>query len=482
MKQILLYLLLFSIAETKAQKKVPFIDSILNNRTIKIPVYKLAVAGNESKVLIMEFAKNEFVDTAGISVLNNAEILSIDLVFTDYPAKLDLKPLNKKRFMALSKLLPNAMTNPYTQWQMIRQMNGYSKETANGMLHGFVINYRKKTTGAETRKEIALIKSVTPEEIIIEPEIEKQPSKKKANHWEVIHRNGRSKYLFYNDRQIKSIGADKKIVGKEIEKRDSLFSISVKDAFQSRLLTEGDKSNYKGKDSVYILLYPKKETDSFLLKRAYKTKVVHQRDSTVLTILKRNKFRNMLMVVDVTGSMSSYTSQVIQWISEEGNQQNLKSMVCFNDGDGKQTEVKQIGNTGGIYGEAYQDPIQISELIQTTMNRGSGGDLGENVCEAILKAIALFREYDDVVLIADSWAPARDITLAAQIKKPVKIVVCGDYAPHEDYVEIAYKTGGSLHLTNEDITDFSMLKSGKQLIIRGKNYIFQNGRVVAYLK
>jgi len=482
MKQILfsLSLLLFSVAP--AQKPSAFIDSILRNQTLKIPSYKLAVAGNESKVFTMPFAKSEFLDTTGIHCLNDAEILSIDLVFTDYPAKLDLKPLNKSRFMALSKLLPNAMSNPYTLWQTIRQMDGHDKQTAEPMLHGFVINYRKRATRFETRKEIELIKRLTPEEIIVEPEpVKETQPQKKPNNWDMIHKP-RTKYLFYADRQVKAIGPNKKEVGKDMEKKDSLFSMHIKDALRFKLLSEKEKETYMGKDSTYVLLYPNAEQDTMLLKRLYKPRLVYQYDSTIMTVFKRNNFRNMLVVADVTGSMSPYTSQVIQWLSEEANQQNLRSLVCFNDGDGRLPEAKQIGNTGGIYGEAYNNPIQISELIQKVMNKGSGGDTPENVCEALLKAMAMFKNYGDVVLIADSWAPARDIQLVSQITRPIRVVACGDFPPHADYVSIAFLTGGSIHFANDDITDLSILKTGKPLTIKGKNYIVQDGRVVVQLR
>jgi hypothetical protein len=480
MKQIVLYLLLISVAH--AQKPAAFVDSILNNRTLKIPAYNLAVTGNESKLLTMPFGKSDFLDTSGITALQDAEILSIDLVFTDYPAKLDLKPLNKSRFLGLIKLLPNAMLNPYTQWQVFRQMDGFDKETAKGMVHGFVINYRKKATRSETKKEIALIKTLTPEEIIIVPEPKKEEPKKKVNNWDIIHKAGRTKYLFYRDRQIKAIGPDKDVLLKEMVHNDSLFSISTTEAMRSRFVEGKDKELYKGKDSAYVLLYPTPEADTMLLKRMYKPRLIFQKDSSVISIFKRNRFKNMLVVADVTGSMSPYTSQLIQWLSDEANQQNLRSLVCFNDGDGKQTELKQLGNTGGVYGEKYENPVQISELIQRVMNKGSGGDTPENVCEALIKAIDLFKDYGDVVLIADSWAPARDIELASQISKPVKIIACGDFAPHADYVDIAFRTGGSIHLTDQDITGLSILATSKELTIRGRSYKLMNGRVVVALK
>ena len=181
--------------------------------------------------------------------------------------------------------------------------------------------------------------------------------------------------------------------------------------------------------------------------------------------------------------MSVYNAQVIQWVALQGNQQNLKALVCFNDGDGKATEQKTIGSTGGMYGEAFNNPTQIGDLMEAVMQKGSGGDVPENNCEAIIKATEMFANYKDVVLIADSWAPVRDIELVNKITKPIKVIVCGnDLGPHPDYVTIAFTTNGSLHFNDEDVYDFSSLANNKILTIKGTNYMLKNGKVVYALK
>ncbi len=478
MKHGLSFVLILLLLQSNAQQPTAFIDSILNNRTLKIPAYHLATAGNQSKFFAMQFGKSEFVDTTGLYILRNADILSIDLVFTDYPAKLDLKPLNKSRFIALSKLLPRAMKNPFTQWQIFRQMDGSTKETAKNMLHGFVVNYRIKESIDETVKEIELLKSYTPELM----EKKEDDMKAKANHWALMHDDRKRKYMVYKDRLVKGINPDREKLEMQKEKRDTLLSFVTKDALSLKLIDEKEKSMYAKKDSVYVLLFPLPEPDTFLLRRMERSKVAPQEDSTIIKALTRNKFKNMLVVADVTNSMAPFTVQLIQWLSEEGQQQNLRSFVCFNDGDGKQVEYKQIGNTGGIYGAEYKNPVQVSELMQEVMAKGSGGDFPENVCEALIKGIAMFKNYDDVVLIADSWAPVRDIELVSKITKPVKVILCGDFSPQADYVTIALLTGGSLHFMNEDMVDLSPLKNGKTLMIRGKEYALQGDKVVALLR
>ncbi|MCU0321670.1 MAG: hypothetical protein MUE72_04595, partial [Chitinophagaceae bacterium] len=378
--------------------------------------------------------------------------------FTDYPSSLDLKPLNRSRFTQLNKYLPNAILNKHTQWLIIRQMNGYDKNSAKDMFHGFVINYRLPIADKERKQEIEYIKFVTPDPV---PEPEEAVTEKilvkkeKARHWDII-RNGETKYNILLDRFIKKISNNKQKVDEEFLKKDTIVVLTRKDAL------------------------PKKV--EHILPRA-KSIVVLKKDSTFFNIVGRNQFKNMLVVADVTTSMNQYNAQIIQWIALQTNQQNLKALVCFNDGDDKQTEQKTIGATGGIYGEAFASPTQIGNLMEKVMSKGSGGDIAENNCEAMIKAMNMFNNYEDVVLIADSWAPVRDIELLPQIKKPIKIIVCGnDLGPHPDYVSIAYFTNGSLHFMDGDVADFSLLKENKIMNIKGTNYVLKNGRVVYALK
>lgn len=465
-----------------AQSIEAFVDSILSNKTIKIPVYKQQFSSFESKFFLMEFGKSQFVDTTGMAVLQNAELLSVNLVFTDYPSNLDLKPLNRSRFIQLNKLLPKAMFNKHTQWQVIRQMDGADKNSAKGMLHGFVINYRLPITVKERNKEIDYIRAVTPEPVIV-PEsdviVEEVPKKKeKVRHWDAIH-NSQNTYNILFDRAVKKISHNKKAIDEEFSKRDSIVVFSTKDALRYKIISGKERDIDVKKDSVFILLDALPKQEVVIPPARVKPQVVLKKDSTVINILKRNKLTNLLVIADVTSSMAPYNAQVIQWVSHLTSEHNLKALVCFNDGDGKQTEQKIIGSTGGIYGEVYSSAIQLGELMERVMSKGSGGDFPENDCEAILKGIELFSDYENIALIADSWAPVRDIELVHQIKKPVNVIVCGnDLGTHPDYVAIAYFTNGSLSFNDVDVNDFSALKEGKVMNIKGTNYILKNGKVM----
>ena len=408
-------LMVFTIAFLQAFTQTErFIDSILNNRILRVPEYTQPVTSNYSLIFKMPFGQSNFLDTAGLYILNDADILSIDLVFTDYPATLDLKPLNKRRLEELSKLIPFAVNKPGIRWAVIRQMNGDTKENARDMVHGFVINYRKKTSAYETKRELDYLRSSTPPK----PAAKNEKPAPKIRHWEYKYRP------------------------------PTTFAP-----------TEG---------SEFTPL-------------PYNPPVI--RDSVVMKALKRNQFRDMLVVADVTASMSKYSVQVLLWLQAQADSNRIKWLFCFNDGDNKRDSEKRPGMAGGIYGKAFTSIYEASGLMQYTMLKGMGGDLPENDCEALIAAINTAEDYEDVVLIADGWAPVRDIQLVGNIKKPVHVIVCGDnLGPHPDYVTIALKTGGSLHFIKDDVTDLTPLNGGHEMQIRGRHYKLDNDRVTEVKK
>lgn len=461
-----------------------FVDSILNNKTIKIPAYQQKNIAYESRFYKMNFAKSSFLDTAGLAMINDAEILSISLVFTDFPSNLDLKPLNKSRFIQLNKYLPNAIKNKYIRWQVIRQMDGFDKKTAENMLHGFVINYRLPVTKKSWQNEMDYIYAVTPEPVKEEvlPEDIPPPPRKKVNNWNAKYTSQIS-YTILFDRTVKKVSQNKLELQKYYRKKDSLIALSTQQALQYKVVIKNDENIDLKRDSVYVLLDALQEDESKFIPPRPKPQVVIKKDSTFFNAIERNGFRNLLVVADVTTSMSPYNAQVIQWVSKQINKNNLKAMVCFNDGDGKKQEDKIIGSTGGIYGAVYENPTQIGTLFEDAMRKGSGGDLQENDCEALIKAIEMFSDYDEIILVADSWAPVRDIELVHKIKKPVKVLVCGnELGPHPDYVTIALYTNGSLHFADDDVLQFFELKAGKVQNIHGTNYIVKADGKVAYAK
>ncbi|MFH2095545.1 MAG: hypothetical protein ABIJ16_07565 [Bacteroidota bacterium] len=201
-------------------------------------------------------------------------------------------------------------------------------------------------------------------------------------------------------------------------------------------------------------------------------------DSTIDGAFARNPgWEKMLIVTDVTGSMSQFISQVITWYKFNYSKRNIIQFSFFNDGDNKKTELKKIGSTGGIY---HIKPVifqDVTRTMMTAMNNGGGGEAPESDIEALLKGIQNCPECEDIILIADNYSPIRDDILIPKIKKPVHIILCcSQKIIREDYLNLARATGGTLHTVYGDYNDLSEKKEGDQIRINGAVYRLSKGK------
>ncbi len=187
------------------------------------------------------------------------------------------------------------------------------------------------------------------------------------------------------------------------------------------------------------------------------------RDSTVFKVMERNShWKDMLVVMDWTGSMYKYGVQVVLWHKYHLNKEsdNVNHLVFFNDGNNRKTFQKKIGKTGGVYRSKTTDLEEIVKTMLYVMKKGNGGDPPENDLEAILTGVQFLEDYEDIVLIADNKSDVRDLELLSTINKPIRVVICDqrDASVHPDYLKIAFESGGSIHTINDDIYDPSELK------------------------
>lgn len=194
------------------------------------------------------------------------------------------------------------------------------------------------------------------------------------------------------------------------------------------------------------------------------------------TLERNNNWKNMLIVTDLTGSMMPYSAQLIVWLKLNDKNKRAKSFTFFNDGDDKLDINKTIGKTGGIYYTDYDDLDQVINIAKTTRANGSGGDAMENDIEAILKGIELSENIEEVILIADNNAAPKDFILSSQIKKPIKIILCGvnEYI-NPTYLTLARNTGGSIHTIEEDLVNLIQINEGEIINIEGASYLLKNG-------
>jgi hypothetical protein len=210
-----------------------------------------------------------------------------------------------------------------------------------------------------------------------------------------------------------------------------------------------------------------------------------ERNGVLLHVMNRNKqWTDKLIVCDLTGSMNPYAAQLLKWYQLNHMTDRSTEFIFFNDGDRKRDSEKVIGNTGGIY---HSKSNGIDALIKTMGNvqrNGGGGDCPENNMEALIKGTKQASSFNDLIMIVDNNAPVKDIKLLKDFRKPVHIILCGSFngVVHPDYLKIAWKTKGTIHTIEEDITNLSRMVDGKEITIGGATYKLMKNRFVRVTK
>ncbi len=187
--------------------------------------------------------------------------------------------------------------------------------------------------------------------------------------------------------------------------------------------------------------------------------------------------KNTVIVTDVTGSMHANVGQLLLWYSQYMHKVPVKRFVFFNDGDNMPDLKKKIGKTGGLYPVEPEDIAELKNVMELSITKGSGGDIPENNIEATLFATSRFKNTDQVVLIADRRSAVKDIALLKKLKVPVHIILCGpEEFTHVHYLQIAYKTGGTIYSLSDEVKNISDIQEGQRLKVANLVFSFKDGQ------
>lgn len=228
-----------------------------------------------------------------------------------------------------------------------------------------------------------------------------------------------------------------------------------------------------------------KKAEAYKTAYAKNPKIFEEKEQVVLAALLRLApiVPTSIVVTDITGSMSPYMEQVMLWHALNFADNKTLRYVFFNDGDEKPDASKVIGKTGGLYScqGNVKDLKTVIHTIEKGSNAGGGGDAEENDLEAVLAAHGKVgaKGNEPIILIADNNSPVRDISLLSKVKVPVHVILCGGVHINEEYLEIALRTGGSVHTIEESIMDLSKRKEGETIRLNGVEYIFREGHFQA---
>lgn len=251
------------------------------------------------------------------------------------------------------------------------------------------------------------------------------------------------------------------------EAKELFHGIVIKYAIKSG----GDPKNKipQPKDSITVNKHLKKMKD--YVKRNGTIK-----DSVVYDVLERHpEWKNCLVVMDWTGSMYPFGSQVMLWHAKHIKTSGMKYYCFFNDGDRKPDSKKVLGKTGGIYFEEADNLDRVMALAKKVQSKGTGGDVPENDLEAILKSLRKWPDVKEIILIADNSACIRDFSLIDSITKPVHVIVCGvTNNVNPQLLNLAHRTRGSLHTIDNDYDKLYKYGMGVQVSIGGYKYILNS--------
>ena len=140
---------------------------------------------------------------------------------------------------------------------------------------------------------------------------------------------------------------------------------------------------------------------------------------------------------------------------------------------------KKIGSTGGVYtiGNNYNHYAysfnKIRQTLERAMMNGHGGDCPENNIEALLLAEQKNPNAKNIVMVADNFATPRDMKLVKKLTKPVNVIVCGVKGGNVNtaYMDLAFKTNGSIHTMEQSLNELYKLKEGEEFDFMGKMYV-----------
>jgi hypothetical protein len=474
-------------------------DCIAQSSQIRISRYTVPSDNSVEKVLVLKMPYGNYsieAITGDTIAFKNAGEIMVDVICTDYPPEQSLATLNANRVKEFYKTFSFINPSQINKITCYRQTGGDEKEKALPMFHGVVIRYRALQN--ETTKKTDLAKL---EELLTEVEknyrYKRKPSLRgedlpstlyiKPEKKSITDSTGKPPYedpsMSLKGKKITYIIGDTAYLRSKFSIPDSQPIVDFKTAYKKDLITKRVYQQFKDKPGSYITLYiplaeeipvEKHETVAATTDDSPPVKLP---DSTIIETLKRNSWKNIAVVADVTGSMYPYNVQLLAWLQLYSVSNLSKNFVFFNDGDEKPDEKKKTGKTGGIYSRYCSSYEEVKILLKFTMQKGAGGDFPENVIEAVLAAEKYFPDAGSTVLIADNWADIRDKELMSRIRKPVKVILCAvkNHSINIDYLNLAYKTKGSLHLIDQDITDLALLQEGAVLKIGKASYKIKNG-------
>jgi hypothetical protein len=188
---------------------------------------------------------------------------------------------------------------------------------------------------------------------------------------------------------------------------------------------------------------------------------------------RQNEWKKSLVVIDWTGSMQGFGAELMLWHTKNYKISGIKHMVIFNDG--LEDKNRKNGKLRGVY---FVDALDLKKVVKLMKKAGKEhfayNKQEENDMEAIIAGMDKYKDFDELILIADNRSCIKDFCLTCKVNVPVRIILCGTaQGVNPAYVNLAYKTKGSLHTIENDIYDLpGATATGKPIKIDKSVFVF----------
>lgn len=243
---------------------------------------------------------------------------------------------------------------------------------------------------------------------------------------------------------------------------------------------ENEISDEEAEDIKAVTVAPERNKSSIRRLQQFMYKEKYSMDSTVFKVLDRNRdWQNAMIVLDWTGSMYGYGAEALLWQAINEDSSGIETCVFFNDGDGMSDKKKVLGYTGGVHSTSAKPVATPMRSMKKVQRRGRGGDSPENDIEALITAISESPTSKDIILVADNNSCIRDFVLLGCLGRPVHVILCGTKnGVNHQYLNLAWKTGGSIHTKSADYVHINDSLMTGRLNIEGVNHTLTMGNLI----
>lgn len=200
----------------------------------------------------------------------------------------------------------------------------------------------------------------------------------------------------------------------------------------------------------------------------------------IKAIFYRNKdeWKQKRIIANIDCSMYKYIDELMVWNYSNSAEQSNNRYWLFN-GFNYVSEEHEGYSRRGIFEVPNNNVEGFFNTIDKIVNFSCRGSRLENVVEALILGAEGKKPEEDLLFIADNYSDVSDLEKLKELKVPVHVLLTQSrYGVNENYLEIAYRTGGSIHTNFDDIKSEQLkkLKNGDQIKIGRFDYRFYKGK------